>query len=116
MSLWDAILEGYGTSGYGEPVKDKAESFEASEWVPVKLEIGGTYYGNVPAQVSYNEINLDFSNKVQAPEKPIWEFTINPVKFAWDSLDVGKYVLPLAVLTVVNSDVLSASLMDKIQI
>ena len=113
MGLWDAKAEGYGTPGYGEPVKDKAESFEASEWAPVKLEIGGTYYGNVPAQVSYNEINLDLSNKVQAPEKPIWEFTINPIKSAWDSLDVGKYVPALAVLTVVNSDLLSASLMDK---
>ena len=72
-----------------------------------------TDHGNDPAQVSHNHgFNFDFSY-VQAPNKPTWDSISNPNKLAWDLLDVRKYVPTLAMLTVVNSDVFSASLTDK---
>ena len=107
MASQDTISEGFEASEYGETVNDTiAES-------TVNLVIGETDHGNVPAQVSYNYgFNLDFSY-VQAPKKPTWDSISNPIKLAWDLLDVRKYVPTLAMLTVVNSDVFSASLMDK---
>jgi len=82
----------------------------------VRLFIGGQDKGDVPAQISYiPQYNFNFN--MYTPEKSQLDFIADQIRAGAatvsDLLDVRKYMLPLAALTVMNSDVLTAGLLNK---
>jgi len=82
----------------------------------VRLFIGGQDKGDVPAQISYiPQYNFNFD--MYTPEKSQLDLAVDQIRSGAatvsELLDVRKYMLPLAALTVMNSDVLTAGLLDK---